>query len=115
MMQEAVEQDEVEPRRRQRKRAARIDDREVLCVSPPRVSQITVVAVQADIARVEERMRVRARAAADVEHAPSTPELVVSANGRELLLGIRRLPRAVDGGALQDRPREAHREEALID
>ena len=107
MVQEAVQQDKVEAGGASSKWAACVDDGEVFPVSRAGVSQIIVVAVHTDVPRMSERGRVRTGAAPDVEHAEGTSEVVVPADGSELLPGIGRLPDAINGRTLHDRGQDA--------
>src|SRR5581483_9303444 len=80
---------------------------EVAPVAAARVVDVSLVEINAGVVAVGEVLRVGAGAAADVEHAAHPAQVVVAADGRELVFGEGRLPQAVDQPVLHQ-VREPH-------
>jgi len=102
MMQEAVEQDEIEPPLAFTGVPAHVSGHEPAAVPAARGGEVGLVEVEAEIIGRLEVGRVRAGAAADVEHAARVREVVVLEHGRELLPCKGRLPQPIGRRARED-------------
>ena len=102
VVQEAVDQDEIEPLvvRDLVRRHIRGDERAAMALS--RTGDVLRIDVDAEVVSGLEVWRIRAGAAADVQDSSNPTEVVMRPRGAQLLLGIGRYPQPVHPGLLHD-------------
>lgn len=111
VMENAVDQDEIKTSCRSFFIFPDVGYDETAIVFPAGMFNVTRINVNSEVIGMCKKLRVRARAAADVEHAPRLTDVIVREHGRQFCRGERRLPETVDGGLFEQVAEQSHKDQ----